>query len=170
MCEKAHSKHEKKSEKHEKKHGKNWIAGAIKKPGALHRELGVKAGNKIPAGKLAHAAKKGGKEGKRARLAETLKSFHKTKGKHQKKHQKGVLQAIKKLQPLAPDLAQPKQRVVSNNARSMSLPGSMSTGSVGGFGGPRGAQPYSAGQGNAVSTQQFAKKHGKKKKEGKKKR
>lgn len=55
---------------------KNWIAGAIKKPGALHKELGVPQGKKIPAGKLAAAAKKGGKEGKRARLAETLKGFH----------------------------------------------------------------------------------------------
>lgn len=55
---------------------KNWIAGAIKKPGALRSELGVKSGMKIPAGKLASAAKKPGKEGKRARLAETLKSFH----------------------------------------------------------------------------------------------
>jgi hypothetical protein len=59
-----------------KKHGKKWIAGAIGKPGALHRELGVKIGRKIPAAKLAAAAKKGGIEGKRARLAETLKSFH----------------------------------------------------------------------------------------------
>ena len=56
---------------------KNWIAGAIKKPGALRKELHVKKGEKIPAKKLAAAAKKGGKEGKRARLAETLKGFHK---------------------------------------------------------------------------------------------
>lgn len=55
---------------------KMWIAGAIKHPGALHKELGVKEGKKIPAKKLATAAKKGGKLGKRARLAETLKSFH----------------------------------------------------------------------------------------------
>ena len=33
-----------------------WIAGAIKKPGALHRELGVPQGQKIPAKKLAKAA------------------------------------------------------------------------------------------------------------------
>jgi len=59
---------------------KNWIAGAIKKPGALRKELHVKKGKKIPAGKLKAAAKKGGKEGKRARLAETLKGF-KHKGK-----------------------------------------------------------------------------------------
>lgn len=55
---------------------KKWIQSAIKKPGALHEELGVPKGKKIPAGKLAAAAKKGGKEGKRARLAETLKKMH----------------------------------------------------------------------------------------------
>ena len=49
-----------------------WIKGAIKKPGALRKELGVKAGQKIPAGKLAKAAKAPGKFGQRARLAETL--------------------------------------------------------------------------------------------------
>jgi len=54
-----------------------WIQEAIKKPGALHKELGVPMGRKIPAKKLSAAAKKGGKIGKRARLAETLKSFHK---------------------------------------------------------------------------------------------
>lgn len=54
---------------------KNWIAGAIKKPGALHKELGVPQGKKIPAKKLEAAAKKGGKEGQRARLAKTLKKF-----------------------------------------------------------------------------------------------
>jgi hypothetical protein len=54
---------------------KNWISKAIKHPGALHRELGVKQGKKIPAKKLAAAAKKGGKLGRRARLAETLKGL-----------------------------------------------------------------------------------------------
>ena len=54
----------------------NWIKGAIKHPGALHRQLGVPEGEKIPAKKLAQAAKAGGKEGQRARLAETLKGFH----------------------------------------------------------------------------------------------
>jgi hypothetical protein len=54
---------------------KNWIQGAIKHPGALHKELGVAKGKKIPAAKLAKAAKSGGLEGKRARLAETLKGF-----------------------------------------------------------------------------------------------
>ena len=59
-----------------KKHGK-WIKEAIKHPGALRKELGVKAGEKIPAKKLAAAAKKPGVLGRRARLAETLKGFKK---------------------------------------------------------------------------------------------
>lgn len=54
---------------------KNWIQSAIKKPGALRKSLGVKKGEKIPAGKLASAAKKPGKMGQRARLAQTLKGF-----------------------------------------------------------------------------------------------
>jgi hypothetical protein len=56
---------------------KNWIAGAIKHPGALHKQLGVPQGKKIPAGKLAKAAKAEGTLGRRARLAETLKRLHK---------------------------------------------------------------------------------------------
>ena len=52
-----------------------WIQKAIKKPGALKKELGVPAGKTIPAKKLAAAAKKPGKMGQRARLAETLKSM-----------------------------------------------------------------------------------------------
>jgi hypothetical protein len=56
---------------------KNWIAGAIKKPGSLRKSLGVKEGEKIPAGKLAAAAKKPGKIGQRARLAKTLKKMKK---------------------------------------------------------------------------------------------
>ena len=61
--------------------GGNWIAGAIKHPGALHKELGVPQGEKIPAKKLNAAAAKGGKEGERARLAKTLKGLpHKAAG------------------------------------------------------------------------------------------
>jgi hypothetical protein len=56
---------------------KNWIAGATKNKGGLHRSLGVPEGKKIPAGKLAAAAKKGGKVGKQARLAQTLKKLNK---------------------------------------------------------------------------------------------
>jgi hypothetical protein len=54
-----------------------WIQKAIKKPGALHKQLGVPEGKKIPAKKLAAAAKKPGKVGQRARLAETLKGIKK---------------------------------------------------------------------------------------------
>ena len=56
---------------------KNWIQSAIKKPGALRKELGAKAGKPIPAKKLAAAAKKPGKIGQRARLAQTLKGLKK---------------------------------------------------------------------------------------------
>lgn len=55
----------------------HWIHGAIKHPGALHKELGVAEGKKIPKKKIAAAAKKGGVEGKRARFAEELEGFHK---------------------------------------------------------------------------------------------
>ena len=51
---------------------KDWIQGAVKKPGALHKELGVPEGEKIPAKKLDAAAKKGGKLGQRARFAKTM--------------------------------------------------------------------------------------------------
>ena len=52
-----------------------WIQKAIKKPGALRSSLGVKSGKTIPAKKLAAAAKKPGKLGQRARLAQTLKKL-----------------------------------------------------------------------------------------------
>ena len=61
--------------------GKLWIAGAIKHPGILHKELHVPKGESIPAKKLKAAEKKGGVVAKRAHLAETLKSFHKGKNK-----------------------------------------------------------------------------------------
>lgn len=51
---------------------KHWIAGAIKHPGALHEELHIAPGKKIPKHTLEAAAKKGGKLGERARFAETL--------------------------------------------------------------------------------------------------
>jgi hypothetical protein len=53
----------------------NWIKGAVKKPGALRKSLGVKAGEKIPTAKLNAAAKKPGKLGQRARLAKTFRKF-----------------------------------------------------------------------------------------------
>ena len=54
---------------------KKWIAGAIKKKGALRKALGAKKGQNIPASRLAAAAKKGGTLGKRARLAQTLRKI-----------------------------------------------------------------------------------------------
>lgn len=57
--------------------GKKWIQGAIKKPGALRAQMGVKAGQKIPAKKLAAAAKAPGKLGQRARFAQTLAKMRK---------------------------------------------------------------------------------------------
>ena len=54
-----------------------WIQSAIKKPGALRKSLGAKSGEKIPAKKLSAAAKKPGKLGQRARLAQTLKKLGK---------------------------------------------------------------------------------------------
>lgn len=61
-----------------KKQSKNWIAGAIKKPGALHKSLGVPKGKKIPESKIKKAEhSKNPKTAKRAHLAETLKKMHK---------------------------------------------------------------------------------------------
>ena len=59
--------------------GGKFIQKAIKKPGALRAEMGVKKGEKIPAKKLAAAAKKPGKIGQRARFAQLLKGFKKGK-------------------------------------------------------------------------------------------
>lgn len=55
----------------------HWIQGAIKHPGALHRELGVPQGKTIPAAKVAKAAHSSNPTlARRARLAETLKHMH----------------------------------------------------------------------------------------------
>lgn len=55
--------------------GGKWIKDAIKKPGALREALGAKKGQPIPSKKLAEAAKKPGKMGQRARLAQTLRKM-----------------------------------------------------------------------------------------------
>lgn len=61
----------------------NWMAGAVKNPGALHRQLGVPPGKKIPASKLAAAAKSSNpKERQRANLA---KSFRKVAARRARK-------------------------------------------------------------------------------------
>ena len=56
---------------------KNWIAGATKNKGALHRHLGVPEGQKIPASKLAKASHSSDITiRKEAGLAKTLKKLH----------------------------------------------------------------------------------------------
>lgn len=55
-----------------------WISKAIKKPGALHKALGVPEGKKIPAKKMARAAKSSSPlMKKRVALAKTLSKMHK---------------------------------------------------------------------------------------------
>ena len=60
-----------------KKKKKNFIQEAIKKPGALHRDLGVPQGEKIPLSKIKSAAKEKGKVGQRARFALVLRKLRK---------------------------------------------------------------------------------------------
>lgn len=56
---------------------KNWIQGAIKHPGALHKALGVPQGENIPAAKLDKAAHSSNPTmRRRANLAKTLKKMH----------------------------------------------------------------------------------------------
>lgn len=57
---------------------KKWIQKAIKHPGSLHKALGVPAGEKIPAKKLAKAAKsKSPALRKKVALAKTLSKLRK---------------------------------------------------------------------------------------------
>ena len=54
---------------------KNWIQEAVKKPGALREQLGIKGKKPIPAKTLDKATKAPGKLGQRARLAKTLRGM-----------------------------------------------------------------------------------------------
>lgn len=56
---------------------KFWIQNAIKNPGALHKALKVKAGEKIPAKKLEEKESDSTLMKKRKALAHTLSSFKK---------------------------------------------------------------------------------------------
>jgi len=58
---------------------KNFIKEAIKKPGALRKQLGVKEGEKIPKGKLAIKKSDTSKTKKRKILAKTLGKLRKKK-------------------------------------------------------------------------------------------
>lgn len=55
----------------------NWIANATKNKGALHAELGVPQGEKIPASKLAVKPGDSTKTKRRKILAQTLGKIHK---------------------------------------------------------------------------------------------
>lgn len=55
---------------------KKWVQAMHLKRGALHEDLGVPEGKPIPVKQLKKAASQGGTVGRRARLAETLESFH----------------------------------------------------------------------------------------------
>ena len=54
----------------------NWIAGATKNKGGLHRSLGIPEGQKIPHEMIEKAAQGAGKVAKQARLAMTLEKMH----------------------------------------------------------------------------------------------
>ena len=55
---------------------KNWIEGAIKRPGALREKLGVKPGKKITTAQLDKASNSTNlKTRRQARLAKTLKKI-----------------------------------------------------------------------------------------------
>jgi hypothetical protein len=87
--------------------GKNWIAGATKNKGALHRALHVPEGEKIPAKKLAKAANSDNpKMRKRAALAKTLGKMHKANGGRVGVAPKPSTRANP--QPLGPKRSQPK--------------------------------------------------------------
>ena len=59
-------------------HKPNWINTSIKKPGALHKTLGVPKNKKIPLSKLEKAEKSPNPTTRRrAHLAETLRGFNK---------------------------------------------------------------------------------------------
>ncbi len=80
-----------------------WIQGMHMKKGALRKSLHVKEGEKIPESKLKKAEhSKNPTTAKRARLAETLKSFHHSKDEdmeHKEKrkshHKDGMMGALK---------------------------------------------------------------------------
>lgn len=59
----------------------NWIAGATKNKGGLHRSLHIPEGKTIPQGRI-HKAEHASnpKVAKQARLAETLEHLHKKCG------------------------------------------------------------------------------------------
>ena len=71
-----------------KKSGSRWIQKAIKRPGQLHRDLGIPEDKKIPLSVLRKAAKRKDKVGQRARLALNLRKMPKRKGKSKRRRRK----------------------------------------------------------------------------------
>jgi hypothetical protein len=66
--------------KKKKSSGKNWIQGAVKRPGALRKKLGVKKGKTITSAQLNKAAKSSNPTTRRqANLAKTFKKMRKGK-------------------------------------------------------------------------------------------
>jgi hypothetical protein len=57
----------------------NFIAGATKNKGGLHRSLGIPEGQTIPRARIVAAAKQSGRVGQQARLALTLGKLRPTK-------------------------------------------------------------------------------------------
>jgi hypothetical protein len=66
-----------------KRSRKRWIQHALRfhKKGALHRQLGIPVGEKIPVSLLREAAEAPGKMGHRARLALTLRKISRKRRK-----------------------------------------------------------------------------------------
>ena len=56
---------------------KNWISGAIRKPGSLRKALKIKPGKKIPASKLTVKESDSPTMKRRKNLAKTLRKMHK---------------------------------------------------------------------------------------------
>lgn len=78
VVKKALASHMRKHHKSGGKTDEHWIQKAIKKPGALRKKLHVKKGHDIPEYKLEKAEHSSNKRtAAQARLAETLKKFHK---------------------------------------------------------------------------------------------
>ena len=62
-----------------KSKSKDWIKGAVKRPGALRKKLGVKKGKKITAAQLKKASNsKNPRTRRQANLAKTFKKMRKT--------------------------------------------------------------------------------------------
>lgn len=57
--------------------GKNWIQGAVKHPGALHKSLGIPQGQPIPASKLQSDPHDSTTMKRRKAFARTMKHINK---------------------------------------------------------------------------------------------